>query len=281
MNSPTISGFTSIKLVFYAGWTILGIIQAWSTDLFHDEAFYWFCSQKLSWGYLEQPPMVNLLIYLGNLIIPNELGARIIFVLLNTLSIYILERLLKPKNFPLFIAIVLSIGVLSIGGFLAMADNALIFFTSTFFLLYKRYLDEDKLLLTLLLGINIAAILYSKYYGLLIIIFVLASNIALLKRRSFYMIIAISAVLLFPAVLWQYEHGFISLRYHLLDNLSFPYTLSRTTDFLIGQILITGPLIGIIFLFTSFRYRAINKFEAALKYTLVGIFGFFLLGSLC
>ena len=280
MKYSTISGFTSSpKLAFYVGWLILGIIQAWSTDLFHDEAFYWFCSQKLSWGYLEQPPMVSFLIYLGNLVIPNELGARIIFVLLNTLSIYALEKILKPKNFPLFVAIALSVGVLSIGGFLAMADNALIFFTATFFLLYKRYVNEDKFTVTLLLGVNIAGILYSKYYGLLPIFFVVASNISLFKRRSFYMIIAICAVLLLPAIFWQYNHGFISLKYHLFDNLSRPFMLESLTGFLMGQILITGPLIGLILLFASFRYTSQNKFENALKYTLVGTFVFFLLAT--
>lgn len=280
MNFPTISVSNApFKLFFYIGWTVFGLVQAWSTDLFHDEAFYWFCSQKMSWGYLEQPPMVNLLIYLGNFFIPNELGTRIIFVLLNTFSIYLLERIVKPKNFALFIALILSVGVLSIGGFLAMSDNALIFFTATFFLLYKRYTDEDSFLYTVLLGLNVAAILYSKHYGLLIFIFVVASNVGLFKRKSFYAIIAISVGLLLPAILWQSDHDFISLNYHLADNLTSPYSIDRTAGFLIRQIIFMGPLIGILFLYSSFRYKSENKFDAALKYTLFGILGFFLLAT--
>ena len=160
-----------------------------------------------------------------------------------------------------------------------MCDNALIFFTATFFLLYRRYLNEDSILLALLLGINAAAMLYSKHYGLLIIFFVLASNISLLKRKSFYLSIGLSMVLLVPAVFWQYDHGFVSLRYHLFDSLSQPFEITNMIDFIIGQILIAGPITGALFLFASIRHNAKGKFESGLKYTLVGMFGFFLLAT--
>ena len=280
MKYIAISGFNvPLKFVFYGCWLAFGIIQATWTDLFHDEAFYWFCAQKLSWGYLEKPPMVNFLIYMGNLFIPGDLGTRIIFVLLNVFSIYLLEKILKPANFLLFAVIVSSVAILSIGGFMAMCDNALIFFTATFFLLYRRYLNEDSILLALLLGINAAAMLYSKHYGLLIIFFVLASNISLLKRKSFYLSIGLSMVLLVPAVFWQYDHGFVSLRYHLFDSLSQPFEITNMIDFIIGQILIAGPITGALFLFASIRHNAKGKFESGLKYTLVGMFGFFLLAT--
>ena len=47
---------------FYATWTIITLIQAWGTELFDDEAYYWVYSKFLDWGYFDHPPMVALLI---------------------------------------------------------------------------------------------------------------------------------------------------------------------------------------------------------------------------
>jgi hypothetical protein len=46
-----------------------------------------------------------------------------------------------------------------------------------------------------------------------------------------------------------------------------------------GQILLAGPLAGIILLPAAFLYRPKNLFERGLKFTLAGIYLFFLLSS--
>src|SRR6185369_2922650 len=58
------------------------------------------------------------------------------------------------------------------------------------------------------------------------------------------------------------------------------YQVSFTLEYILGQILLAGPIAGIILLPASFLYRAKNVFERGLKFVLVGIYLFFLLSSL-
>ena len=48
--------------LFYLVWLALGLIQAGTTELLDDEAYYWVFSQHLDWGYFDHPPMTALLI---------------------------------------------------------------------------------------------------------------------------------------------------------------------------------------------------------------------------
>src|SRR5215212_5881352 len=90
------------RLVFYSAWIILGLIQSRLTELLDDEAYYWVYSKFLDWGYFDHPPMIALLIKLGYTIFPNELGVRFFLLLLNLLSLLIIEKLIDKRNPALF-----------------------------------------------------------------------------------------------------------------------------------------------------------------------------------
>ena len=144
------------RLCFYGLWLLLGICQAGLTELQDDEAYYWVFSKYLSMGYFDHPPMTAVLIKIGYAIFPNELGVRLFPLLLNVLSLLIIEKLTEKKNPFLFYGIALSIAILQISGFNAVPDIPLIFFTALFFLLYKRFIAEQSWQNTLLLGFSIA-----------------------------------------------------------------------------------------------------------------------------
>ena len=134
------------RALFYATWLILGLIQASFTELQDDEAYYWVYSKFLSWGYFDHPPMIALLVKMGYSIFPNELGVRLFPLLLNILSLFLIERLLDKKNSFLFYAIAISMAALQLGGFIAVPDIPLIFFTAFFFLRYKNFCAAQKFL---------------------------------------------------------------------------------------------------------------------------------------
>src|SRR5258706_6074927 len=127
------------RLLFYTAWIILGLIQSGLTELQDDEAYYWVYSKYLSWGYFDHPPMIAVLVKMGYAIFPNELGVRLFPLLLNVLSLVIIEKLISKKNPVLFYCIALSIAVIQLTGFAAVPDIPLIFFTALFFLCYKRF----------------------------------------------------------------------------------------------------------------------------------------------
>src|SRR5882757_4597775 len=128
------------RLAFYSAWIILGLIQSRFTELLDDEAYYWVYSKFPDWGYFDHPPMTAMLIKMGYFIFHNELGVRLFFLLLNILSLLIIEKLLDKERPFLFYGIVLSLAVLQLSGFSAVPDTPLIFFTALFFWCYKRFL---------------------------------------------------------------------------------------------------------------------------------------------
>jgi hypothetical protein len=113
----------------------------------------------------------------------------------------------------------------------------------------------------------------------LIVFFTLLSNLKLFTRYQTYLAGIIALLLFVPHLWWQYEHNWVSFRYHLLESNVNPYKFRYTTDYLAGQLLLAGPISGIILLPAAFLYKTRNKNEKALHFTLIGIYGFFLLSS--
>jgi hypothetical protein len=269
----------SNRLFFYTSWFLLSLVQAAGTELFDDEAYYWVYSKFLDWGYFDHPPMIAILIKAGTIIFPGELGVRFMIVLMGTLSIYIIEKLTRPNDLRLFYAIVLNIAVLQIGGIIAVPDIPLLFFTALFFLAYKSFAEKTNLINGLLLSIVIALLLYSKYHGLLIILATLGSNLKILKQPLTWLVIALSVILFLPHVLWQLQHGLPSLNYHLFERVSPAYSLSFTTDYLAGQLLIAGPLLGWLMIWSAFKYKPVDVTQKAMKWSLGFVYVLFLISS--
>jgi len=267
------------RLIFYSAWLMLGLIQSGLTELQDDEAYYWVYSKFLSWGYFDHPPMIAMLIKLGYAIFPNELGVRLLPLLLSVLSLMLIEKLTTKKNPILFYIIALSIAVLQLTGFIAVPDIPLIFFTALFFYCYKKFADKQSFLNTALLSITIALLFYSKYHAVLIVLFTLLSNIRLFTKYQTY-VAGILALLLFtPHLWWQYQHNWMSFRYHLFESNVNAYKFSFTADYILGQLLLPGPVAGFILLPAAFLYKPQNATEKALRYTMIGIYAFFLLSS--
>jgi hypothetical protein len=267
------------RLLFFGAWLFLGLIQAGLTELQDDEAYYWVYSRFLDWGYFDHPPMTALLVKMGYAIFPNELGVRLFPLLLNVLSVVIIEKLIVNKNPILFYIIALSIAVLQLSGFVAVPDIPLIFFTALFFWMYRRFFDRMSLTNTLLLGVSVALLFYSKYHAVLIVLFTLLSNIKLLTRYQTYIAGIFALTLFSPHLWWQYQHDWVSFRYHLFESNVNAYKFSFTSEYILGQLLLPGPISGIILLPAAFLYKPKNETEKALRYTLIGIYTFFLLSS--
>jgi hypothetical protein len=268
------------KLVFYGAWFAMNIIQAAATELLDDEAYYWIYSNFLDWGYYDHPPMIALLIKSGTWLLPGELGVRFMIVVVNTATLLVIQALVEKKNPLLFYGILMSLAVAQVGGIIAAPDLPLMFFAAMFFLLYRRFTDNMNLTNTVLLGVNIALMMYSKYHGVLIVFFTLLSNPKLFLRYQTYLAAAISLLLFAPHIYWQYTHNFPSVQYHLFERNATHYQFAFTIEYLLGQLLLAGPLIGLLFLWTAFLRKPSSPTEKALKYTMIGFYLFFLLSTL-
>ncbi|HMK17187.1 MAG TPA: glycosyltransferase family 39 protein [Chitinophagaceae bacterium] len=267
------------RLLFYSSWLLLALAQAASTELIADEAYYWVYSRFPAWGYFDHPPMIAFLIKSGYAIFHNELGVRLVCALLSTFTILITESLIERKDPFLFYTIILSIGVLQIAGFLAVPDTPLLFFTALFFYTYRSFIKNTNWKNTLLLAIAISLLFYTKYHGLLIVLFAFLSNIKLFTRWQTWMAGFFVLILYAPHILWQWDHDWVSFRYHLFESNVSAYKFSYTTDYLLGQILLAGPLAGFILFPAALMYKVKTQTEKALKFTLIGIYLIFLISS--
>lgn len=268
------------RLLFFLAWFIINIIQAGTTELLDDEAYYWIYAEFPAWGYFDHPPMIAWLIKAGYTLFHDELGLRLFIVILNTATIYLIRELIDKKDDILFYCIAASVAVAQIGGVIAVPDIPLLFFVALFFWVYRRFADSLSMSNTLLLGITVALMLYSKYHGILIVFFTLLSNPVLFRKYQTYLVAAIALLLFAPHLYWQYMHEFPSVQFHLFERNAVNYRFSFTSEYLLGQVILAGPLIGWLLLWMAFRYRPVSLTERAMKYSMVGIYAVFLISTL-
>lgn len=262
-------------------WTILNGLQAYTLEIHADEAYYWLYSRFIDWGYFDHPPMVALFIRTGDTLMHSEFGLRLMTVLSSTVSLYVLWLILKKYAVEAtwFILVASGVFIFHIYGFMTTPDAPLFLFTVLFYFVYQKYAAGDHLKWALLLALIIACLLYSKYHGILLVGFTLLSNPALVKRWSFWLVVALSVALFFPHILWQADHGYPSVNYHLFEQSTYHYNFSQTYTYFPGQLMMAGPLIGVFLFYYAFRAAVTDSFIRALLVNAVGTYLFFFLSS--
>lgn len=270
-------------LLFSSCWFILSLIQSYFTEIIDDEAYYWVYSQFLDWGFFDHPPMIALLIKIGSTLFPGELGVRLLPSLMGAGTVFLILSMLKDEvrdiRLPMLIIFAIPLLHMHVGGFIAIPDLPLVFFASLFFFFYKKYLVRESPLIIILLSLSIVLMLYSKYHALLIIGLSVLSNLKILRRRSFWLVVLLSLLLYLPHILWQVKHDFVSFGYHLIDR-NRPFELRHLLEYIGNQWIMVGPFCGFILLYLGITKRSSDKFESALKFNLIGFFLVFLFSSL-
>ncbi|RYZ61810.1 MAG: hypothetical protein EOO14_03995, partial [Chitinophagaceae bacterium] len=115
---------------FLVFWTVLNLLQVGLMELTSDEGYYWFYAQHLQWGYYDHPPMIALLIKLGAMVLPGELGVRFFNVVLSTGGLALFFSLLPnaTKQNGRTYLVLLSAPLLHYLTFLLFPDGPLLFF---------------------------------------------------------------------------------------------------------------------------------------------------------
>ena len=269
---------------FIIGWIlyiVLSLIQATFMDIHYDEAYYWVYSRFLSWGYFDHPPMVALVIFLGTKLFGGFLGLRFFFVVLSSISFLVLWQMVKTyfRNAYIFWLMVFSISLWLPYTLFALPDIPLFFFTVLFLWLYKKYLENKSWLIVFALALAIAGMIYSKYHAVLVLLFIFISNWKLIREKTAWALVVLVAVLMLPHAFWQIENQFPTFKYHLVDSHQTSYKVEVTINYIASAILLTGPLLGWLFLFSASKYSPKNTWEKGLKWLFGGVFLFFLAAS--
>ena len=106
MKSPK-SQFLFFLCLFF----VVNLLQSSFTGLWEDEAYYWVWSDNLAWGYFDHPPMIALIVKIGYLIFQNELGVRLIPLLMGTITMYLIYLMAEKelKSTSTFVIIISSV----------------------------------------------------------------------------------------------------------------------------------------------------------------------------
>jgi hypothetical protein len=148
-----------------------------------------------------------------------------------------------------------------------------------FFIAFQHYAHQQGWKETLALSIVTALLLYSKYHGILIILFTLFSHVHLLKKPQTWAVISLSLLIFYPHISWQLKHDMPSVTYHLFERLSPPYRISFTLDYLLGQLLIAGPLVGLVVIYAAFKFKPRQPVEKAMYWSMLGMYLLFFISS--
>ncbi len=270
----------NILIGFFLCFVLINVLQSYFTEIANDEAYYWMFSQHLDWGYFDHPPMVAVMIAAGYSLFQNELGVRLLTILLTTVSIGILWMLL-PENFRhsrksqwVFVAIVAASPLLQIYAFVTTPDVPLIFFSVLFLYVFKQFLEKESWKNALLLGLVMAGMAYSKYHGALVVFFAVLANPRLLLRPQIYLAGLVTGVLLIPHFVWQYQHDFASFMYHFkYRNENFKW--ESVLIYPVNTLLVLNPFFAPLIFYYLPRYTVQNAFERTLKFLFWGFLVFF------
>lgn len=269
-----------------AAYVLLNLIQSYASPIDADEAYYWTYAHQLDWGYFDHPPMVALLIRLGMDWLPGALGLRLGHVLAGGLTLLVTWDLLgRPsgKNAWLMALLLFALPMLEVYGFIATPDGPLLLFTAWLLWSLKRFLRLPSYQNGLLIAVIMAALLYSKYHGVLLIFFLILPILPWLVRQpAAWLAVGVGSLLYLPHLYWQYVHDYPSFRYHLSGR-NDPYQFKYTVEYLLNQLVIFNPFLVFYFVKALLRKQpaqakevADQRFYTANRWLVFLTLGFFL-----
>lgn len=261
---------------------IINVLQSKYTSLWGDEAYYWVWSKDLAFGYFDHPPMVALWIKVSSFFFEGELGVRFFSTISFTIMLLLIWSMIDIKNkweyVWLYFLVIISVVFINVYGFITTPDTPLLLFAALFLWAYKKFLKQENWQSTLLLGSSMAAMLYSKYHGILIIAFLVLSNLYLLKSKRFWFAGIFGFILFIPHLYWQYLNDFPSFRYHLIERGKGSYSIENTLMHFVNQIAIVGITFPLIYS-SFFKQKASNLFNKSLYFIVYGFILFFFISS--
>ena len=256
-------------------WFAANLLQALFTDVIPDEAYYYFYSKHLSWGYFDHPPSIALLVKISSLLFNQELGVRLMTVALQPLTLYVTWRIIddlnpSKKDIYAFFGIAASIVMFAAYGFITTPDSPLLLFTALFLYSYNRFLKDERFANCALMAISMAGLVYSKYQGALVIILVILSNLRLLLNTRFWLSGIAALALLIPHIWWQISNEFPSFKYHTTGRAK-PFKIGYFLEYLPNQLATFNPFVLPIVAWVMFMFKPRDLFDRALYFIIGGM----------
>jgi len=260
-------------------WVIMNIFQVIFTEMMSDEAYYSLYGENLAWGYYDHPPAVGIMTCVSSLFFCGNMSVRFMTIVLQSLTILMIWKLLSEKQpnvqkVILFFIITASMVMFTAYGFITTPDVPFLFFTALFLVFYKNFLERDSWVNTLMLGLSMAGMTYSKYHAALIIGLIVLSNLKLLTRYKTWIAALFALLLLMPHICWQFTMDFPSFKYHLSGR-STEFRWKYFFEYIPNQMVVFNPLSLGAVVYILIKQKINNVFERGLYFLIIGFISFF------
>jgi membrane-associated phospholipid phosphatase len=220
----------------------LAFLASGTIELTKDEAYQWLWSKHLALSYYSKPPLIAWTQFLGtSLWGDTQFGVRFFSpVFAAALSVLILRFMVavtRARAAFLLLAAMTLTPMLAVGSILMTVDPILVLFWTLALVLGWRAAQPDGTAWQWL-GVGLATGLsfLGKYTGALLVacwgVFFLLWPPARrhLRRRGPYLALLILALCTLPVVIWNSQHGWITLT-HLSENAALQDTWQPTTRY--------------------------------------------------
>ena len=224
------------------GMLLVRLVYATRLELAPDEAFYWVWSRHLAVGYLDHPPMIAWLIWLGTRLLGStEAGVRLpgILMALGSMLVMVLlaRSLLRDARGTMWMGVLwLTSPMLALIGSIMTPDSPSIFFSVCALACAAVIADRDDrggnrsgrgtIGLWLLFGVFSGLALLSKYSAVLLpagvcFAFLFSKQgIAHFRRPWIYSGGIVAVIVFWPDIAWNAQHHWASFLFQLQHGVS-------------------------------------------------------------
>ncbi len=229
-----------------------------SYGIFRDEFYYLACTNRLSAGYVDQPPLSIYLLAFWKMIFGNSLFAiRLLPAIIASLTVYF-TGLLTARIGGKIIAVLIACITLTFSPiFLAMNTffsmntfDHFFWVLSVYFVV--RIIQNKKPVFWILLGITLGLGLLNKisiaWFGAGLFAGLIFTPLRFHLRSKYpYIAAAIALIIFSPFIIWNFTHDFAHLEF-IRNATAFKYNGLTPIDFIKGQLLLPGPFSVLIWL---------------------------------
>lgn len=226
-----------------------------TTDLFVDEAQYWFWSQNLDFGYYSKPPMIAWVLRIFTelagssdiywLRLPGPLFHMATALLLMKMA----KRFIGPEIEGWVGATYITLPAVALSSVFFSTDVILLFFIAITLIAYFELTQRRSIGLALLMGLGVGLAFLTKYAVLFLVpggaIAMLLIPAARISIRDFIIAVATSAIVAFPNLWWNLQNNNTTVR-HTQDIAHWSdlgINIRGGLEFFSAQFGVVGPII--------------------------------------
>jgi 4-amino-4-deoxy-L-arabinose transferase-like glycosyltransferase len=238
-----------------------------NTELFFDEAQYWFWSRELAFGYYSKPPLIGWIIRgVTEICGQGEACIRAPSALLHAgtaLLIYAIGRTLYDARIGFWAGLTYAtLPGVSLSSTLISTDAPLLFFVSLALFAFLKLRENPSWRWAVFFGAAVGFGFLSKYamaYFLVcmgLVLIWLPVYRSVLKDVRFYAALAIGGAVFAPNIVWNAQNSFATLS-HTADNANWSSSMfhpGEALDFIGGQFGVFGPILFAAFLVFCFNW---------------------------